>query len=70
MRDPHDRDEYERWIQELKVLEQKNIGNYYKFTPRGDAYYKVMALCDFVVLPSVDETQSGTLARIIALKDQ
>jgi len=27
-----------------------------------------MAVCDFIVLPSVDETQSGTLARIISLK--
>jgi glycosyltransferase involved in cell wall biosynthesis len=27
----------------------------------------MMAVCDFVVLPSTDETQSGTLARIIAL---
>ena len=26
-----------------------------------------MAICDFIVLPSLDETQSGTLARIIAL---
>ncbi len=27
----------------------------------------MMAICDFIVLPSADETQSGTLARIIAL---
>ena len=26
-----------------------------------------MAVCDFIVLPTMDETQSGTLARIIAL---
>jgi glycosyltransferase involved in cell wall biosynthesis len=26
-----------------------------------------MAVCDFIVLPSTDETQSGTLARIFAL---
>ena len=26
-----------------------------------------MAVCDFIVLPSTDETQSGTLARITAL---
>jgi glycosyltransferase involved in cell wall biosynthesis len=30
-------------------------------------YYKMMAVCDFIVLPSADETQSGTLARIISL---
>ena len=27
----------------------------------------MMAICDFIVLPSVDKTPSGTLARIIAL---
>ncbi len=27
----------------------------------------MMAVCDFIVLPSTDETQSGTLARIISL---
>jgi len=27
----------------------------------------MMGVCDFIVLPSTDETQSGTLARIIAL---
>jgi glycosyltransferase involved in cell wall biosynthesis len=27
----------------------------------------MMAVCDFIVLPTTDETQSGTLARIIAL---
>ncbi len=26
-----------------------------------------MAICDFIVLPSLDETQSGTLARVISL---
>ena len=29
-------------------------------------YYKVMAICEFAVLPGTDETQSGALARIIA----
>ena len=38
-----------------------------RFVPRGDDYYQIMAVCDFIVLPSIDETQSGTLARIIAL---
>ena len=40
---------------------------YFEFVPRGQLYYKAMAVCDFIVLPSLDETQSGTLARIIAL---
>ncbi|MDP6439796.1 MAG: glycosyltransferase, partial [Candidatus Brocadiia bacterium] len=67
MRDPADQAEYEKWVREIKLLEEKDLGDYYRFTPRGDLYYKVMAVCDFVVLPSLDETQSGTLARIIAL---
>ena len=41
--------------------------DYFEFVPRGEIYYKVMAVCDIIVLPSTDETQSGTLARIIAL---
>ena len=48
-------------------LEKKGIAHYYEFIPRGETYYKVMAICNFIVLPTVDETQSGTLARIIAL---
>jgi len=67
MRDPNHRRDYETWKGELKVLEKKGLAHYYEFVPRGDNYYKAMAVCDFVVLPSIDETQSGTLARIIAL---
>jgi 1,2-diacylglycerol 3-alpha-glucosyltransferase len=67
IRDPNDREEYERYINGVRLLEEKGIGHFYRFTPRGDTYYKVMGICDFVVLPSIDETQSGTLARIIAL---
>jgi glycosyltransferase involved in cell wall biosynthesis len=67
MRDPNDKSEFERYVDGVKLLEQKGIGHFYQFTPRGDVYYKVMGICDFVVLPSIDETQSGTLARIIAL---
>jgi glycosyltransferase involved in cell wall biosynthesis len=52
---------------ELETLSEKGLAHYYEFIPRGDAYYKVMALCDFIVIPSLDETQSGTLARVIAL---
>jgi len=51
----------------LKVLAQKGLAHYHEFIPRGDDYYKLMAVCDFIVLPSTDETQSGTLARIIYL---
>ncbi len=67
MRDPNHRADYERWKLDTLELEKKGMAHYYEFVPRGDAYYKVMANCDFIVLPSTDETQSGTLARIIAL---
>ena len=67
MRDPNDREEYGKYIDKLKKLEKKGIAKYFKFEPRGDVYYKIMAICDFIILPSIDETQSGTLARIIAL---
>jgi 1,2-diacylglycerol 3-alpha-glucosyltransferase len=67
MRDPNDRDEYIRYRAQLELLERKGLAHFYEFIPRGEIYYKVMACCDFVVLPTVDETQSGTLARIIAL---
>ena len=67
VRDPHDVPQYERWRSEAMELQGKGIAHYYEFVPRGDLYYKLMAVCDFIVLPSTDETQSGTLARIIAL---
>ena len=67
MRDPAHREDYERWKNDLQLLEQKGLAHYYEFVPRGEIYYKMMAVCDFIVLPSTDETQSGTLARIIAL---
>ncbi len=67
MRDPNHRKDYEEYRRRVEVLEQKGLAHYFEFIPRGDIYYKVMAVCDFIVLPSIDETQSGTLARIIAL---
>jgi glycosyltransferase involved in cell wall biosynthesis len=67
MRDPNHRTDYERYREEVEILEGKGLAHYYEFIPRGEHYYKVMAMCDFIVLPSTDETQSGTLARIIAL---
>jgi len=67
MRDPNDRDEYEKYKDQVQLLEGKGLAHYFEFVPRGDIYYKMMAVCDFIVLPSTDETQSGTLARIIAL---
>jgi len=67
MRDPAHKAEYERYKNGIELLEQKGLAQYYEFVPRGEVYYKTMAICDFIVLPSTDETQSGTLARIIAL---
>lgn len=67
VRDPEHRKDYEEWKAEVRTLQRKGIAHYYEFIPRGDDYYKMMAICDFIVLPSTDETQSGTLARIIAM---
>ncbi|MBW2016513.1 MAG: glycosyltransferase [Deltaproteobacteria bacterium] len=67
MRDPSHQADYERWKSDALELQIKGIAHYYEFIPRGEIYYKVMGACDFIVLPSTDETQSGTLARIIAL---
>ena len=66
-RDPNHLPDYTKYREELEILEQKGLAHYYEFIPRGEIYYKVMAVCDFIVLPSTDETQSGTLARIITL---
>jgi 1,2-diacylglycerol 3-alpha-glucosyltransferase len=67
MRDPNHKADYEKYKEEVELLEQKGLAHYYEFVPRGELYYKMMAVCDFIVLPSTDETQSGTLARIISL---
>lgn len=68
MRDPAHRQSYEMYLAQIHELERKGLAHYLEFIPRGDLYYKAMAVCDLVVLPSIDETQSGTLARIVALK--
>ena len=67
MRDPNHTSDYEKYKHEIGILEKKGLAHYYEFIPRGDLYYKIMGVCDFIVLPSLDETQSGTLARVIAL---
>ena len=67
MRDPNHKADYEKYRDQVELLEKKGLAHYFEFVPRGDIYYKMMAVCDFIVLPSTDETQSGTLARIIAL---
>ena len=67
MRDPNHKKDYEKYKDDVHLLEKKGLAHYYEFIPRGDMYYKMMAVCDFIVLPSTDETKSGTLGRIIAL---
>jgi glycosyltransferase involved in cell wall biosynthesis len=67
MRDEAHLKDYNRYKEGLEILENKGFAHYYEFIPRGDIYYKIMAVCNFIVLPTVDETQSGTLARIISL---
>ena len=67
MRDSNHLEDYNNYKKSLEILENKGVAHYYEFIPRGDIYYKVMAVCNLIVLPTVDETQSGTLARIISL---
>jgi glycosyltransferase involved in cell wall biosynthesis len=67
IRDPNHQADYEKYVGDIQRLEEMGLAHYFEFIPRGDNYYKMMSLCDFIVLPSTDETQSGTLARIIAL---
>ncbi len=66
-RDPNHKADYDKYVNEVQLLEKKGLAHYFEFVPRGEIYYKMMAVCDFIILPSTDETQSGTLARIIAL---
>ena len=66
VRDPADAEYAKKCLKKLKYLEKKGIAKFQKFNPRGDIYYKIMSSCDFIMLPTLDETQSGTLARIIA----
>ena len=67
VRDKAHMEHYNNYKKSLEILEKKGIAHYYECIPRGEIYYKVIAVCNFIVLPTIDETQSGTLARIIAL---
>lgn len=67
MLDKHYQEDYEKVKKDVISLEKKGLAHYYEFVPRGDMYYKMLAVCDFIVIPSVDETQSDTIARVIAL---
>ena len=57
MRDPNHLADYEKYKEDVELLEKKGLAHYYEFIPRGEQYYKMMAVCDFIVLPSTDETQ-------------
>ncbi len=67
MRDPNDAAFFQMCKEKAQELERRGIARYVEFDPRGDLYYEMMACFDAVALPSLDETQSGTLARIFAL---
>ena len=67
MRDRDDTTFFEQCRDEARTLEAKGLARYVEFDPRGEPYYTMMGCYDAVALPSLDETQSGTLARIIAL---
>lgn len=67
MRDPNDTAFFHACRDKARALEAKGLARYVEFDPRGDVYYEMMACNDAVALPSLDETQSGTLARIFAL---
>ena len=47
MRDPNHLSDFNHYREQLKVLEGKGIAHYFEFVPRGEIYYKVMAVCDF-----------------------
>jgi glycosyltransferase involved in cell wall biosynthesis len=67
MRDPDDTGFFRECREKARALEARGLARYVEFDPRGEPYYKMMACYDAVALPSLDETQSGTLARIFAL---
>ena len=65
--DSEHKKDVDAWVAQTRKLQAKGLAYYYEFIPKGDTFYKMMAVCDFIVLPTTDETQSSTLARIIAL---
>ena len=67
MRDPRHQASYEQYKDDVLELSAKGLAHFHEFQPCGDACYKMMGVCDFLVLPSMDETHSDALLRIIAL---
>jgi glycosyltransferase involved in cell wall biosynthesis len=67
LRDPDDTEFFHACRDKALALEARGLARYVEFDPRGEPYYLMMGCYDAVALPSLDETQSGTLARIFAL---
>ena len=65
--DPLHQQDFDHYVAEIRHLERIGQARFYQFSPEGELYYKVLALCDFLILPTLDSTQSDTLSRIIAL---
>ena len=43
-RDPAHKAEYEKYKSSVGLLEKKGLAHYYEFVPRGESYYKMMAI--------------------------
>jgi hypothetical protein len=67
MRDPMHRQDYAEWKTEIQMLEGKGIAHYHRIYPPGRGLLQIDGNLRFLCSSSTDETQSGTLARIIAL---
>ncbi len=52
IRDQAHKPDYDKYVSSLEVLQRKGLAHFYEFVPRGEDYYKVMAVCDFIVLRS------------------
>ena len=66
MRDPNHAPDYERYAARWSCW-AKGWPTTTSSSRAATSTTRLMAICDFIVLPTTDETQSGTLARIIAL---
>ncbi len=67
MRDPSHEFFFRKCRDKALALQNHGFARYIEFDPRGDPYYTTMGCFDAVALPSLDETQSGTLARVFAM---
>lgn len=51
----------------IETLEQKGLAKFLPSSLRSDTFYKVMTVCDFVVLPATSGSSQELLARAVAL---